>query len=367
MVQVERPFGYHGGVEEAPETFLPSLVADAVREFTGAFGESSRQLAEAADRFVAVSVRHVDETGVRAEKAALASNEMALAARQAADEARGAAESLAQAVVRAGERLREETDQAIERARQELQQKFDELAARAESTDFDNSAATSARQAAEEARLAAARAERDAGSVNLAMASAREAAESSHQAAAPAPGAEARLGPGSGPEDLLERLEADYQLLTTLVQELHLRIGSLNSPATPSGAAAMPVAANHEWQQSAATKNPADWTQAFPGAVLEEQPAQPTLAQTLSGQVQLGIWPVPDFDPLLNLDGALSKLSAVHSVSLADYAQEEVTFRLELTGSVSPQDFARQLAELASLSLEVSEAGDDYLKLRILQ
>ncbi len=61
----------------------------------------------------------------------------------------------------------------------------------------------------------------------------------------------------------------------------------------------------------------------------------------MKGRVQVRIAPVPDFDRLLNLDGALGRVSGVDSVTLADYAQEEVTFRVEVLGEKDAGLFTR--------------------------
>src|SRR5512146_510186 len=71
---------------------------------------------------------------------------------------------------------------------------------------------------------------------------------------------------------------------------------------------------------------------------------------TMLGRIQLAISPVPDFDRLLHLDSSLGKMGGVHGVTLADYAQEEVTFRVDLDGAISALDFAQQLSDRAGVN-----------------
>jgi hypothetical protein len=87
--------------------------------------------------------------------------------------------------------------------------------------------------------------------------------------------------------------------------------------------------------------------------------------QTLYGRVQVNISPVPDFDHLLNLDSALSRVSSVQTVTLADYAQEEVTFRIDLASPLDANDFAQQLGEAAGISTEVADANEAAVTLRL--
>ncbi len=93
-----------------------------------------------------------------------------------------------------------------------------------------------------------------------------------------------------------------------------------------------------------------------PAAVADQQP-------TLSGRIQVNISPVPDFDRLLSLDSAVSRVDSVQTVTLADYAQEEVTFRIDLASPLDAVDFARQVAEAAGMSNEVAEADTNSLTL----
>jgi hypothetical protein len=74
---------------------------------------------------------------------------------------------------------------------------------------------------------------------------------------------------------------------------------------------------------------------------------------------------VPDFDRLLSLDGALGRMSGVRNVTLADYAREEVTFRVEVEEAMTAEGFGEGLAESAGLRVEVLSTADDRLALRL--
>ncbi len=86
---------------------------------------------------------------------------------------------------------------------------------------------------------------------------------------------------------------------------------------------------------------------------------------SISGRVVLNISPVPDFDRLLSLDGALGRMQDVRNVSLADYAKEEVTFRIELDRTVQADAFARELSGAANLNVTVVSASAGNLSLRL--
>jgi hypothetical protein len=94
-------------------------------------------------------------------------------------------------------------------------------------------------------------------------------------------------------------------------------------------------------------------------------PVPVTPSVSVSGRVQLRISPVPDFDRLLNLDGALSRVRNVESVTLADYAQEEVTFRVEVVGSKDAAEFAHEIGEAAGVITDLVDADASVLTIRI--
>ncbi|HXH20472.1 MAG TPA: hypothetical protein VNN10_00470 [Dehalococcoidia bacterium] len=113
-----------------------------------------------------------------------------------------------------------------------------------------------------------------------------------------------------------------------------------------------------------------DYTPAPTASMVEEEAGATTSAggsgaAMLEGRLVLTIAPVPDFDRLLSLDGALGRLSKVENVTLADYAREEVTFRVEIGSQVSAEAFARELAEAIGQGIEILEAGPGTVALRI--
>ncbi|HEX5368852.1 MAG TPA: hypothetical protein VFY10_05490 [Dehalococcoidia bacterium] len=443
MVQVESPFSYHNGMGEQVEPAWNDSVRDAVKDFLTAFGESSSELAKAAEKFAADSQHRIDEASEKAERSASTSSEMAEAARQAAEEARVASESLRLSVNEAAERVRSEVQEAMDRAlsesasvqetgqrvRQELQEHIDEMVARIEQSTSNSRAMLEAAQsatseaqqaaagvheriatadasvsaaqaAAEEARQAAERTEQHLTTANAALSAAQEAAEASRQAAGLAEQASNAPTLGHDAHDLLERLEADYQLLTRLVQELHTRLASLTSVtvATPESqptaaepqAMHEPLASPSGWSVAEPAARPVS-TEEAPAAMDEapsvapsgiaydparleaEAPSTPVTVQpvsavpavTLQGRIQLAISPVPDFDRLLHLDGSLGKMGGVQSVTLADYAQEEVTFRVDLAGPVAASEFAHDLSNQAGVQAEVTSASESSLALRL--
>ena len=79
----------------------------------------------------------------------------------------------------------------------------------------------------------------------------------------------------------------------------------------------------------------------------------------------VSIAPVPDFERLLNLDGALGRMSDVGNVSLADYANEEVRFRVEVASPMSAPDFARSLSACAGIPIELVSASLGSISLKV--
>ena len=184
---------------------------------------------------------------------------------------------------------------------------------------------------------------------------------------------------------MLERLEADYQLLTRLVQELHARISGLSAPAMaaskmPSSHEDAPPAplpdektqpdesepfGGNQWQEHAAPPEAgqasADTPEAWP-----PQPTPTSEPSSLTGRIIVRLKPVPDFDRLLSLDGALGRMNNVLNVTLADYAQDEVTFRVELEAPMPVSGLAQGLADAAGRHIEVVNAEDKSVTLRLV-
>jgi hypothetical protein len=86
----------------------------------------------------------------------------------------------------------------------------------------------------------------------------------------------------------------------------------------------------------------------------------------LTGRIMVQVSPVPDFDRLLTLDGALGRMPEIRNVTLADYAKEEVTFRVELDNELSAQDFTRKLGESSGNRMELVSANADTIALRLV-
>jgi hypothetical protein len=491
-----------------------SAAQDAAEQARSAAERAERQAGDAAATAAGAqqAVQEARGTAARIEESAGGVSSAIEVAQKAAEEATSAAQRVeerigeANAAVESGQRAAQEAQQAADRA--------ESTAANFETTVIE------VRAVAEQTREVVARIDETAANATSAASSAQEASQIASEAAQRAEQVNAAPGFGQAADTLLERLENDYQLLTSLVQELAGRISSMatvaasqmepqpyqpsaeesawepaappvaeyESPTTgeadatapveetyvaevsaqpaveilePEAVATEPEAFNPAWiettisypappsdesvsdepvmdsaWQSAAVSEPeanghavplwhdveaeaveppldtwppvaevpaADQEAAEPEANAwgdepvaayesvesaeaaeasadaespsrtsepmpgEEQPAvvESVPQPTLFGRVQVNISPVPDFDRLLNLDSALSRVSSVQTVTLADYAQEEVTFRIDLASPLDANDFAQQLGEAAGLSTEVAEANDAAVTLRV--
>jgi hypothetical protein len=115
---------------------------------------------------------------------------------------------------------------------------------------------------------------------------------------------------------------------------------------------------------------------AWPAASLEEaaEPESPvgepaaaepvSAGERIEGRVTLNVSPITDFDRLLSLDGALGRLPIVRNVTLADYARDEVTFRIELGEPVSVDEFARNLSETTGQSILPVSVSEGHVRLQ---
>jgi hypothetical protein len=144
--------------------------------------------------------------------------------------------------------------------------------------------------------------------------------------------------------------------------------------AAPAWSASEPEAPVEEPAAVEVEAAPAAWEASEPETPVEEAaaveaeaaPSATAAAQAmLFGRVQVNISPVPDFDRLLSLDSALSRVGSVQSVTLADYAQEEVTFRIDLASPLAANDFAQQLSEAAGFNADVESADGSTITLRL--
>jgi hypothetical protein len=136
-------------------------------------------------------------------------------------------------------------------------------------------------------------------------------------------------------------------------------------PADLQAPAPTPVSQQQTWPQATQPAEPAATTPEPARDVAPEVsiPAGPSI--TIAGRVQITISPVPDFDRLLSLDSALARIKGVHSVTLADYAREEVIFRVELDQPMSVVEFAHHLSDTGGIATEVTEASESTLSIRI--
>jgi uncharacterized protein YpmS len=58
-------------------------------------------------------------------------------------------------------------------------------------------------------------------------------------------------------------------------------------------------------------------------------------------------------------------MSCIKNVTLADYAKEEVTFRVELHDATRVEDFVKDLSNAGSVTLEVTAVSPGELELHI--
>ena len=482
------------------------IVRNAATDFSRMVTDSSQQLTAAAEKLASDSMSIFGDLATdlaqKTEQATSKSNEMAAVATQAAAETSRVADSIQTRIDQAVEKAREETKstlgepvrqaeqalQASEKARIDLQQNLDEAVRRIEaSANAGREAAAKAERAAEESHRAAveasARADRaqqaleeqqgsgkwerlrddlqgritqlsvkvdESASVSREATArsetiANEARQTATEAAAQVQRDQAAVGPTVDPvaQEVLERLEADYSLLTKLVQELHSRIATLSGQA-PALAVGTPMAPASETESlpelgiaaAAPSDTPLDSDEQettlethrswYPGgdhiaspptesaaehAVDEaaehvaeepvepamehvaeepvepamepvaeepvepamepvaEEPVEPAMepwSPTIAGLVLVSISPVPDFDRLLNLDGALGRMTGIENVTLADYAKEEVTFRVEIEPPTSLEDFRERLSQSADAQVEVVSSGEGTVALGLV-
>jgi hypothetical protein len=427
-------------------------------------GETSEQLSTAAQRFAADAMRIVDEATRKAELSANLSRESAVGAQLAAAEVRQMTETVRQSLVEAVEQVKQEsrsffqeavqqTEQGLrasDNAGRQLEERLQQTSARLEEqVNTGREAAAQAMHAAQEAREAASEAGSNRHSLmgesgaqeavaaaaaatetaratasevaNLrevianaerAALEARQIAEAANTAVqAMPPTAPSETTIGSRAQEVLERLEADYSLLTKLVQELHARIASLSSqtsatvyrftPPSPVETmepreetsaplleeASQDTPGSYDYRQETSDQawssepqmpdreaEPMEMTRLeyetpAPMADREIEPAEEAMVSesqpVIGGRVLVSISPVPDFDRLLSLDGALGRMSGVGNVTLADYAREEVTFRLEVDPPTSVDEFRERLSQSAGANIEVVTSAQDTLTLRL--
>ena len=344
--------------DQSPQTPWTEAIRTAMQGYARVLSESSRELASSAERFAAESLHAMEQVAERASAAAATSTEMAAAAGQAATEARRAVEGMAPSAPSGVEAVQVAAKDAVEAINQTINAGADRLGKDATllSQQLKADLQLQAQDALEQIRLAAGSSQDAAAAAQQAAMDARTAANdsSAHFGRAQEAAASPKGGPGT--RDLLERLEADYELITHLVQELHNRIASLPTPSIPEPA----PAATYEWEPSLPPREP-EAVPAYP-SVPESEHALP---KKVAGRVLVTITPVPDFDRLLNLDGALGRMDGIANVSLADYAKDEVTFRLEIEEPMTADDFARSFSESTGSAASVAATEEGKLALRL--
>lgn len=379
--------------EEPPS--LDAAIREAVSGFSRLVRDSAADLTAAAQRFSAESGRIVEDVAARAAEAASLSERSADSARAAAQEARELLSTMKAAASETGEQVKQETasvvqdairraEEALASSRQfatELQERVQGMVARVDesaraSQSFAGEAASAAaaakqaaatpaaaatteaiaRAAAEAARSAASDVEQLRAAVNAAAAAAEEARRSAAEAtrvAAEPPTAPPGPFSGVAAQNVLERIETDFALLTRAIQELHSRVLGLTAPESkPVGLAA----------QASAPAPRQDTADSSPLSVAPPASSGPVLA----GRALVSISPVPDFDRLLTLDGALGRMPGIGAVTLVDYAKEEVVFRIEIEAPSSAEDFCRRFSESAGAAMELVRREGDSLALRLV-
>jgi hypothetical protein len=304
-------------------------VSEAVQEFFESLGQSSRQLAEAAERFAVESLQ-------------------------------------------AGERLRDDMMNRIEEALQRLDA----------SVSASKEAATQAREAAQAAQDAASEATRQAERAAGERAATPDAHALLQQLETDYSNLSALV------QDLQQRITTLGEVAgaASLPEEAGLETVESVAAATPSEeeapawqpppepeattAAVEPVAEAPVQLEPAATAEPAPGAEpafeAIEAPVLQPEPEAPgepePAAVEVSGRILVTLAPVPDFDLLLKLDAALGRMASVGNVSLADYVSESATFRIQLRETLPAEDFSRRLIEAAGLRLTLTRAAPTELR-----
>lgn len=364
---------YDSSMDERPEREphqpdWADLVRKTVNDLASAVGESSRQLSSAAERFAGQSMSWVEQVANRVQQSAAVSQEMAEAANQAAEDARRTAEGVQGAIEGAAQRVQEQ-------ARRLFQDASDKLSSQAgEASEKVNQAAASASERfGEDSRRLL---EEFSARIEESLTLTREAAERANQAANQAQQAarEAAATASRPAGDVLERLETEYHTLNQLVQDLHSRISGLAgrertiepNPPPPEQEEVREITIEQAYEESETRDEPQTWQ---PEGQASEAPAEtaasPGAAMALQGRVIVTLAPVPDFDKLLGLDAALGRIGDVRNVTLSDFAREEVTFRVDIEGSVEVESFVDQLASSAHERFEVVSFAPGDIRLRI--
>ncbi|HLF79476.1 MAG TPA: hypothetical protein VJB57_18500 [Dehalococcoidia bacterium] len=374
-------------------TQTASAVADETRDAI----EQANQAAAAASEQARQAVEAIEQSSSAAR---LALNEASSTAFDSINQSVASAiESLNSAATAAAERLREEAREIAEQLTADVVLQAREALDQIRSVTSESQHAgisPQAQEALDQIRSAAADSQSAVAAAQQAAMEARTAANDSLAHSERALEVAASPTVGAGAQEVLERLEADYDLLTRLVQELHTRIVNLTAPPVAPAVEVPDAGLSESYEQSwepepelepvmaSEPEAPTPIYQskeeepAYDAPVYEEpepayvapvtsapQPVEEIAQPTVAGRVMVTIAPVPDFDRLLNLDGALGRMRGIVNVSLADYAKEEVTFRLEVESPMSADDFARSLSESAGSSASVAGTEEGKIALRL--
>ena len=421
-------FGAYGEEEPEERGGGAEALQAAAKAFGINVGEASRRLGAAAEAYVSESVRILDDFAARAERSAEASREAAESAGCAAQEAQQAREAVGVVVFAASDQVEADSRKVIEEAAASIEQSVAasrEAAAAAEQAAQE--ARTAAAEASARAsETIAARESSSAGpgsreildrleaDYSLLAQLVKELNDRMSTMTAAASGGQVVGEPAAAegePESLWEPtpLPAVASFAPSeapaAAPESSWGVAAESEPAVaapaPEGAPEAPWTEAEAPVARLAVVDAESWAPAPEGVTLEDESSpeddaedltredapvgalreplrqaqggaqeEPTeglreAAPPLEGSFQLTISPVPDFDRLLSLDGALGRLARVRSVTLADYARDEVTFRVEVGQVTDGEELASELAEASRQTLEVVSTTPERLELRV--
>lgn len=225
MVQMEPSSRYDGLMDKQGSEGSDSLregVQAAAKSLVESLNVGLKQIAEAAESLAREKMQVIDAVAAKVERWGAEAREMAGMAAQAASEAKEASKQMQAARAAEQEQLQAQAQELITAARVET----------SEAVRASNEALVSAKQAAEEARSAA-------------LVAAAQATEAKN--------ASARMSADPHTQELVDRLEADYRLLTELVQNLHARIAGLGETQREPGSS--PYAEDYDTLEPEAEAN----------------------------------------------------------------------------------------------------------------
>ena len=135
--------------------------------------------------------------------------------------------------------------------------------------------------------------------------------------------------------------------------------------AHPEGAGKAPAGLVQERQpQRVAEASPPPQKPAA-GQMLTAHSEVSVPASSVSGPIQVTMSPVRGFEQVVRMDTALAGLPCVGDVALERYAQEEVTFLVDLIADLTIADFARLIGEAAGFSARILAGADGFVTLQV--